>query len=1135
MFTMKQPNSTFDTFEKLNAQIDVWIDEEKYEKISRHIKLSEIAKEAHSILFREGSSTCTNGKDGLWANLLNVTGETSPLIAVSWPDEQSCEPIADNYWAYLLWAKLVRAEIQKKGTDCYFRRLDQVATYLERHIPNPYNGEEEAILAVLYLLELSAASFSYESLGFAERARRFLHDNKYLKSQDHDNRNWYYELLCRYNIGVAYFHEARYQDAVLAFNYVIFEIESQRRTLKTKLTDKNGKKNRGKARLRLNFYDNLLGDALLYLPAIIYRADIQLKLQLAYHALKTLDRPACKAGLAKKENRYKRLKASLIKIQAYQLMDDCAKAKAILERMWIDLFGKGQPFPRQNPNGEMIDAVAFSEKIDPEADMQNLKGRLLTVSMDQHLDCLRKQKELLTKIDNEGKGRNQNDDKGLIAWLNDDKNFQYLKELGTRSFPSYFKAVEFERPDRDGCWEQLAEYLGWLAEVSQEKAIEDDHVALTRLQEIAHFCRMRVGMGHRHELITYLLERPPREREDSQRSQTSVDADSSCPFCAPKGIELARLEDSHYDDFRKRMVRVFEQQEVLGLQLKGKRSREEFVSRLIEVEQSRNDMRIRDLELRYESKTVTAKLYERSNGRRLKTSKGYCWSSIPEDKIRKQFDILPCMSSEESPDALGDLLPRKHYEQVMGQWDNRFLRHLECPSKHERQQAGLYFLGLQRWNSSSPAEGFSLGGGYLLYHLDGQHEVDFGIAIDPGFDFIRNLFHMGCSLNDIDIVLLSHAHIDHVRDFESIVMLLFELAKRKKQYRKVHVILTLAVYKRLEYLIENPKLRLHIEPYIIDIDREIETNYFEKLPEDKNHAFCFKLVNRSDDMNRFRAIVSKEPRYDVRVRPTRAYHDDHSGYSDSFGFLIDVRLPEQKEDVVIGYTGDTKWIYSEPEVEDPIKDFRDDNKRRDIKDIVDQYVSCHAVIVHLGSLITKDRRSRNYLFGNYNQCKRSDSKTPCEDLVRKEGHPYLIGLLRILTKLYKHNGDSNSKMPLILISEFGEELRGKIRVDLVKRLIGVYGERMKLLPVDVGITVRLTHEGKESQSIGPGREKKVLCVQCNRFVLVEEADFEHYGPDEAIYCVCKTCLKGTPFNVLQDRLRHLYEVGYELHSARESG
>ena len=180
--------------------------------------------------------------------------------------------------------------------------------------------------------------------------------------------------------------------------------------------------------------------------------------------------------------------------------------------------------------------------------------------------------------------------------------------------------------------------------------------------------------------------------------------------------------------------------------------------------------------------------------------------------------------------------------------------------------------------------------------------------------------------------------------------------------------------------------------------------------------------------------------------------------------------------------------------------------------------------MHLGSLINKEDGRYNFL--KYWACERENE---CEKLVRKEGHPYLIGLLRILTSLYN---ESKVDKPLVFVSEFGEELRGKLRVDLVQRLVKVYGNKMNILPMDVGINVQLQQDDTSNYSTQLSTERKILCVQCERLLPLGEARFEHYGQDEAIYCVCKTCLVGTPLDVLQNRLRQLYEVGYELHAAK---
>lgn len=1067
--------------EQKNAQFDVWIDEEEYYQIESKFEYNPELLIILDACFKHSHCTSIENADDNWQKIL-ITNKAKPVTPKG-------GRVIDEYWSKLFYAKLLRSRIQKKGTDCYFRRLDQVVAYLEKNMPDPYKDEKSAKLAVLYLLELAAASLTYESMGFSERARRLLRESKYLEGKANENFRWFHELLARYNIGVAHFHLSNYREAVLEFNYIIFEI-------KHLINNAGGNTKDNK----LGFYNKMHGERLLYLPATIYRADIQLKQQLAYHAFKTLDR--CSLELKEKEHEYKKFKADLIKIQAYQFMDNFQDASSILGKLWGQLFNEEQKFPYFDNSNEMIHTEVFNQDIKPGDYRQNIKGRLISLAMDQHLNCLRGRREFLT---------NEDDQEGSKSseWIN--RNNEYLKNLGQNSFISYFKAVEFEAPDRNGYWEQVANYLNWLAE-SPKKA--------HRLADIARFCSMLSGERQDKKLIDYLLEKSPREEEDKNKWK--------CLWCDPKGIELKRLGHDHYDEFCKRMLKALEDQDKLGLI--DTKKQDKFIKRLLQVEEARNDLRINDLELRYKSNEVKEKLPPQQG-----SGEEYCWPQLSDekmlDKTIRQFELLPCRLNEEEINSFsepakkkGDLLPHRRYEQAMERWGDHFLRHLESPSIHERQDPGLYFLGLQRWNSSSPAEGYSLGGGYLIYHLNESSIVDYGIAIDPGFDFIRNLFHMGFSLNDIDIVLISHAHIDHIRDFESIVTLLLELAKQGKRYRKVHVILTLGIYKRLEYIIENPKLRMHIEPYIIDIDREIETDYFEKLPDEK-YSFQFKSVE--DEVSRLKPIISGKGDYTIRVRPTRAYHDDYSDYSDSFGFLIDVRLPDEKEDVTVGYTGDTKWIYSE--VKDPIENDRILKQRRDIKDIIEQYQSCSTLVVHLGSLIKKNKDNRKYSFLKYNQCNSCETRNSCEELVRDEGHPYLIGLLRILSSLY--NSDK-SKVSLVLLSEFGEELRGKIRVDLVERLIEVYDDKINLLPVDVGINVQLKCESKPKKSDCSGPEEKVLCVQCNRLVAIGEASFEHYGPDEAIYCVCRTCLKGTPFDVLQNRLRQLYEVGYELHTAK---
>ena len=61
------------------------------------------------------------------------------------------------------------------------------------------------------------------------------------------------------------------------------------------------------------------------------------------------------------------------------------------------------------------------------------------------------------------------------------------------------------------------------------------------------------------------------------------------------------------------------------------------------------------------------------------------------------------------------------------------------------------------------------GGGYLLSWKEKL------IAIDPGYNFIENIYYNeNIRIKDIDCIIITHAHPDHVSDFENLLMLLYE-------------------------------------------------------------------------------------------------------------------------------------------------------------------------------------------------------------------------------------------------------------------------------------------------------------------------------------------------------------------------
>lgn len=1060
--------STFEELERLNALIDIYIDEEEYEQVYQALPIPEpLTSLIESCL---GDPNCTQDKDHEWQTILSR--DLSLPIEKAHPTNREGNDIPlDKLWSRLFYAKRLRARIQQKATDCYLRRLDDVVAYLENNLPAV--SHETAKLAVLYLLEMSATSQSFEILAFADRARRIINERPGILGDDAEEFRSFYDLLAGYNLGIGYFHKSRYRKAIVEFNRIIKQVQEAKKTNK---------------KTQLCYFEERYGYRLLYLPAVIYRADVQLRLQLAYHALDTINKYFQSPEAI---TVYKQIRGQLIEAEAYQQMGRLDE-----EGSWKRLNSAYILLPTLNMSpDELKERMNQAKPIDGlgkrmlfktlpyrlfQGQRQNIKGKFLHFYVEDHLEWL------------EQSSRPYAGD-----W---DQLIVCSKMLRGMFNLEWFELVQFHARSRNGYYQQLAKFLAWLARTEEPD-----------LRDMAKNLYFNRGVG--------MLKKPN---------------DAKCALCKNRGVDLRSMNPQYYSWFKDSMLKFFEAlQKSLDSNKQPKKSMEnelkKFVRAFIEQEHNGVDLRINDLNLHYQLEKPEVELIG-------DTKRCYGDNTCTGDKSAFQ-GLLDGTGSDVSAKGEPDKrLKSGEYLQVMQKWDESYLRQLKSRSNHSGHKKGLYLIGLQRWNSSSPAQGRSVGGGYLLYHTDDKGAVDLGVAIDPGFDFVRNLFHMGFSISDIDIVLISHSHVDHVRDFESMVQLLADLKDKGKRQKYVHVILSLGVYERLKHIIEDPFYRYHVEPYIIDAHREIELGYFEELESGKPFRFIKRLEEgkHKQGLIHYRAVLPGEelpsPVIEVKIQPTRAYHIDPTHYSDSFGFLVTVSGLSQSsgnDGTTLGYTGDTKWVY--PTVTDPRVQSRD--ARHKIKDVSEQYKCCNAVIVHLGSLVGTEEGIRNE-FMNCEDCKKEELPE-CRNLVCKENHPYLVGLLRMLSTLRSKAEKGNLKQ-LVLVSEFGEELRGGIRSDLIQRLRDYYKGTLSFLPIDVGMEVELWSEEKPEAGADTAKtEQKVWCVQCERFVDIGYAEFERYGVDEALFCVCQTCRKATPLNVMQDRLRQLYEVGRELKTLDE--
>ncbi len=1141
-----------DDLEKINQVIDFCIDRELYEELKKIVHLNEAAKNFLQEL--PGG----NGKKPFSTDLneFPVTKITLPVHFAKYLSLKSrsitFQKEGDRflkYWSCLFWVKRIRAEIlQNNNADDWIKLYEELILLLENNIPASKDqdkfddGLNLNLTRFNYLMELSAVATSELSYGYAERARHLLADIFPHKNNSKNvEKRMPYDRWIWWNMGMAYQHMGgRNQKAILEFNRVIRSFFDNALTLQDKKD------------VVVRDSSNSLEFLLNILPATLQRAAIHLKQQLGYHALQALfdsglflDEISKKFrfGIYSKAIPNLRKRLALFRLDAFQQLGTTEEVEKSLKDVYETIFLRDEwdcnepslkPFVSDPPSADqtqLVEQIAawflgkttgtgscgeLINKLSREKDNKELEKIVREIVKEVNLFC--KGIGIVTEIYWNWIENNSFDKRIYFSrWA------QFLKR-GTSILFKLNKNKEFASCDIDNwnvCTETLLQSIinlyckhrQKLPVIRQDRPVPNETLELEKFRsdDLPDFAG---GLSSFYEKISIVLleknkdfsnlktkaENILNEKEDFEKDQEPINV------LKKDHLRLLAALDEYHKEFG-------ENQQIHAL----KRCNERLIWHKVDPE----------------PKGGCSDCFKGENNSSKPSSFDgllSCQEDIPRDekllpyKKRNRFDLL-CYN----------------YESIMQETEEHLTKHLERHSWQEPPRAALHFLGLQRWNSLTPAQGRSVGGGYFVYRTNDEGEVDLGIAIDPGFDYVRNLFRMGFSLRDVDIVLISHAHADHLWDFESMVQLLNELEEKKSIVHQLNVVLTLGSYQRLEHIINNPKLRRFINPLVIDIRKEIEPGFLSNLGPGNNTPeeffnYCFAFTNKKDK-ERWAPILpdinANVGDGEIEIWPTRAYHDDFS-ISDSFGFIIKIKPSENTcingEEFCFGYTGDTKWVGNDLYHKDccPGATIDADCKVKYIdqprwKDVAGQYRDCNVLLMHIGSLIDHKDKDKQQ-FKNY-------QKRECEKLIRDKNHPYLMGMIRFLGELYKNP----SKDKLILMGEFGEELRGGIRIDLVKRFQQWLGSR-RILPVDVGLDV-LLYDCKVSKGMEDNSQNiqyEFLCALCDKHRPLTEIDYLRFGPDEAIFYTCKTCKKAIPSDVRDTRLRQLYDIGRELRTLPQS-
>jgi tetratricopeptide (TPR) repeat protein len=361
------------------------------------------------------------------------------------------------------------------------------------------------------------------------------------------------------------------------------------------------------------------------------------------------------------------------------------------------------------------------------------------------------------------------------------------------------------------------------------------------------------------------------------------------------------------------------------------------------------------------------------------------------------------------------------------------------------------FIFLRRWNSFSPglyrrdAIG-SLGGGYLIRiktKENGDNRFE-NIVVDPGYNFLQNFSNEKFFIADIDTIVITHSHLDHCADLHSIMGLIFQINKRYKNYpkqkkgtkkKRINLCLSQSAYKRFY-------------PHIKD---------WEELLRD-----VVILENLSKPWS---------PVPEVEITAIKTPHDDMAGENGT-----GIKIKSKTSNFCFGITSDTPYFYDE---------------------LGTFFAECDVLCLHCGGIKYPEMGFNEKIYEIDEQLRKISNSDLVKEIKKtycNSNHLLFWGTKKLISDCCL-NADVKEK--IVIIGEFGEELKYSLRSDLCSKL-SQENEDIKCLPADIGLYLKL--EKNEDKLI-----KKIRCDFCETFVHKDDIVTFPFERGDSIQYICKSC------------------------------